>query len=99
MNMSILNPLQNAAGVGGVLGGAMHGYNQSTDARRVSSIESLFDPHTQTSVKIVSAANGYIVIVAPVDSMYKPSRVLIAPTIEDVRDLITSEMVSKKMEK
>ena len=91
-----MHPAQNAA-QGSIFGqgATLHdAYNQAQQGRR---IEQWFDHQRQTNIQIINADNGYIVITRP-EHGYMP-RVLVASTIEEVRDLITSEMVAKKMEK
>jgi hypothetical protein len=95
MNMA-MHPAQNAA-QGSILGGlgAMGADYSSQNASR--RIEQWFDHQRQTTVQIINADNGFVVIVKP--DYGHAGRMLVASTIEEVRDLITSELVAKKMEK
>ena len=61
-------------------------------------IEQMFDYNRQMNISVVNADNGYVIIMRPEFSGTN-SRVLVANTIEELRDLITSEMVTRKMEK
>lgn len=97
MLYAITNPAMNAA-QGSVLGG-MHGamgvdYSNQGVSRR---IDQWFDAQRQTNFQVVNADNGFIVITKP--EYGNAGRILVASTIEEVRDLITSELVAKKMEK
>ena len=99
MNMA-MHPLQNAA-QGSILG-AM-GAAQSVDYGQVNQrrIESMFDHNRQVQMSIISADNGFILTTRADHPAFVggANRVLIAATIEELRDLITSEMVTRKMEK
>lgn len=93
-----ISAMQNAmnAAQGSILGQAqMAGYQSAEQSRR---IESWFDHQRNTNFQIVTADNGFVVIVKA-DGFGQVSRILVANTIEEVRDLITSEMVAKKLEK
>ncbi len=61
-------------------------------------MDSMFDPAKQVRTNIVRADNGYILMVYPADNAIVP-RVLVASSIEELRDLITCELVTSKMEK
>lgn len=101
---AITNPAMNAAqqgmaGQGSVYVGlaaqdTQSAYNQAAQRR----VESWIDHVRQTNVQIVQADNGYILTFRPTEFGSAP-RTLVATTIEEVRDLITSEMVSRKLEK
>ena len=94
MNMAV-NPAMNAAqnsilgGIGSPLGSQAVIYGE----RR---IESVFDINRQMNISVVSADNGYILVTKPDNGSV--GRVLVANTIEELRDLITSEMVTRKMQ-
>lgn len=97
--MSILQSQGNHPGMfgglnqaGGQIAGAISGADYGQ--RRV---ESYFDISRMTTVKVVSADNGFVVLTQPDHGGI--GRMLVANTIEEVRDLITTEMVTKKMEK
>ena len=107
MHMAITNPLQNAAqgsifgGMGAAQGsvlGGMHtqamDYGQTNQRR----IESMFDHNRQVQMHIVNADNGFILTMRAAHPGAR-DRVLVANTIEELRDLFTSELVSRKMEK
>lgn len=61
-------------------------------------VETMFDYARQLRTNIVRADNGYILVVYPADASVTP-RILVAPTIEELRDLITSELVTQSLEK
>lgn len=99
MDMAV-HPAMGAAAQGSVLtstgtGGSIFGQYPGHVERRV---ESMFDHNRQVSVKVVTADNGFIVVVKP-DMPGATERILVATSVDEVRDLITSEMVSRKMEK
>ena len=99
MNMAINNPLQNAAqgSILGAMGTQAVDYGQMGQRR----IESMFDHNRQVQMSIISADNGFILTTRADHPAFAggANRVLIAATIEELRDLITSEMVTRKMEK
>ena len=92
MNMAV-NPMMNAAAQGSVFGQAYSNQSQIGGRR----IEQMFDHNRQINVTIVNADNGFILVAKP--EYPGTDRVLVASTIEELRDLITSEMVTRKMEK
>jgi hypothetical protein len=93
---------QNAAAQSSILGGYGSGLGQSIGnstgtyetPRRV---ESYFDINRMTTMKVVDADNGFVILTQP-DGGGR-GRMLVASSIEEVRDLITAELVTKKMEK
>lgn len=100
-----INPAMNAATAGSVFGGShtasqgsilgqMYPHGAVGQERR---IEHMFDHVRQINVTIVSADNGFILVTKP--EYGNVGRVVVASTIEELRDLITSEMVTRKMEK
>ena len=98
---AITNPLQNAVGAGGA-GGSILGYaNQGSVLTGIQNsygrTDSFHDPNRDIHLDVTRADNGYILRVTP--RMGGTQRVLVASTIEELRDLITSEMVSQSMEK
>lgn len=95
MSMAV-HPAMNAAqgSILGAMGTQAVDYGQVNQRR----IESMFDYNRQVQVNIISADNGFILTVRP-EQPGANSRVLIASTVEELRDLITSEMVTRKMEK
>jgi len=60
--------------------------------------ETMFDHNRQVHITVTSADNGFILSIMP-EMMGTASRILVANTIEELRDLITSEMVTRKLEK
>jgi hypothetical protein len=96
MNMA-MNPLQNASAQGSILGSFA---NQAVGSVPGSQrrIESMFDHNRQLQMNIINADNGFILVMRP-DHPGSRDRVLVASTIEELRDLFTSELVSRKMEK
>jgi hypothetical protein len=101
--MALNNPLQNAAAGQSIFGGinpgqaynAAHTVSQHPSAER--RIESMFDHNRQMHVSVINADNGFILTTRT--DLGSHGRVLVAATIEELRDLITSEMVSRKMGK
>ena len=100
MHMAITNPLQNAA-QGSIFGGM--GVAQAVDYGQTNQrrIESMFDHNRQVQMTVVTADNGFVLTIKADHPAFVAgaNRVLVASTIEELRDLITSEMVTRKMEK
>lgn len=101
---AITNPMMNANAIGAAQGSILgqgitsqdaYNYAAAQQGRRV---ESWFDYQKQTNFQVINADNGFVIIVKP-DHPGSKGRMLVASTIEEVRDLITSEMVARKMEK
>ena len=92
LNMAVGHPMQNAA-QGSILGAYS---NQGVVGER--RIEHAFDYNRQLNINVINADNGFVVIMKP-EMPGTTSRVLVASSIEELRDLITSEMVTRKMEK
>ena len=95
MNMAV-HPAMNAAqgSILGAMGVQSVDYGQVNQRR----IESMFDYNRQVQMNIISADNGFVLTMRP-EQPGARDRVLVASTIEELRDLITSEMVTRKMEK
>lgn len=95
MNMAV-HPAMNAAqgSILGAMGAQSVDYGQVNQRR----IESMFDYNRQVQMNIISADNGFVLTMRP-EQPGACDRVLVASTIEELRDLITSEMVTRKMEK
>ena len=101
MNMAV-NPAMNAA-QGVTWTAANTATGQSILGTSIGSqidrrIEQMFDYNRQMNISVINADNGYVIIMRP-EYPGTNSRVLVAGTIEELRDLITSEMVTRKMEK
>lgn len=101
MNMAV-NPAMNAA-QGVAWNTANTATGQSILGTSIGSqidrrIEQMFDYNRQMNISVINADNGYVIIMRP-EYPGTNSRVLVAGTIEELRDLITSEMVTRKMEK
>lgn len=96
MNMAV-HPAMNAAAQGSVFGQA-YGTQAQIGATAERRIEHMFDHNRQVNVTVINADNGFILVTKP-EYPSTTSRVLVASTIEELRDLITSEMVTRKMEK
>lgn len=99
MNMAV-NPAMNAAAQGSVFGQAFTTAHTGQIGSQIGGrrIEQMFDYNRQINVSIVNADNGFIIVMRP-EYPGTTDRVLVASTIEELRDLITSEMVTRKMEK
>lgn len=103
MNMAI-NPMMNAAAGQSIFGGAQGAAQGSIlqgipgEYQQGRRIESYFDANRMVNVQVISADNGYIIVSRP-DHPGTTQRVMVANTIEEVRDLITSQMVTNKMER
>lgn len=101
MNMAV-NPAMNAAqgvtwtAANTATGPAILGTSIGSQIDR--RIEQMFDYNRQMNISVINADNGYVIIMRP-EYPGTNSRVLVASTIEELRDLITSEMVTRKMEK
>ena len=89
---SILGQAYQNAGPGGIFGTATGG--QLAERRS----ETMFDHNRQVQITVTNADNGFILSIRP-EMMGTASRILVANTIEELRDLITSEMVTRKLEK
>ncbi len=83
------------AGQQGMLGNA---WNTANTAYPYNTQETYTDINRQIRVDVTKADNGFILSIRPFEPGAK-GRVLVATTIEELRDLITSEMVSRAMEK
>lgn len=98
MNMAV-NPAMNAAqgSILGAIGAQSVDYNQAGQRR----VESMFDHNRQVQMTVVTADNGFVLTIRADHPAFAggANRVLVASTIEELRDLITSEMVTRKMEK
>lgn len=78
--------------------GAGAANNQASIFGGPGRVETMFDPNRQLRTQIIRADNGYILMVYRWDGSL-PARVLVAATIEELRDLITSELVTQSLEK
>ena len=98
MNMA-MHPLQNAAqgSILGAMGAQAVDYGQASQRR----VETMFDHNRQVQMTVVTADNGFVLTIRADHPAFAggANRVLVASTIEELRDLITSEMVTRKMEK
>lgn len=79
-------------------GNILTGNTSSPSVFGARRLEVNYDPIRCFRTTIVQADNGYILHITP-DDMSVSGRVLVASTVEELRDLITAEMVGKKMEK
>lgn len=60
-------------------------------------VETVFDHQRQMHVSIVHADNGFVLIMRNDYGMQ--GRILIANSVQELNDLITSELVAQKLEK
>jgi hypothetical protein len=93
--MAINHPMMNAQNsVLGVLGAAnQYQGSQVQDPRRWG----YDDPMNGMKVEVINAQNGFILKTAPYEGAV--AQLHIAANINELRDLITAEMVSKKLGK
>lgn len=100
MDMAVMPPVANAAqgslfGQVANTGSSMFGNPIGAQTGRS---ETMFDHNRQVQITVTNADNGFILSIRP-EMMGTASRILVANTIEELRDLITSEMVTRQMEK
>lgn len=92
---SMFNPAQQPPGFTGVLTG--NGGTVSSAANQTAHYQSemTVDHNKQTIIRITHVENGFIV---EVGSEAKLIRKYVAKDMDEVRDLITSDMVTQRME-
>lgn len=90
---AIVNPSLGIAGAGANNQASIFG-----NAPSYTRVETMFDPNRQLRTQIIRADNGYILLVHSWEAA-AASRVLVAASIEELRDLITSELVTQSLEK
>ena len=71
-----------------------------TPTRPIEHIEKIFDTDRQVVMTVVTADNGFVLVTkSPLASLGAApnSSVFVASNVEELRDLITSDLVSRKM--